>query len=204
MSTTTDLEINWNNWNIPPCFPVYHFDLGELTGARRRGSFLYLTMYQILLAYLVTNLVTSVTLAANGIGIFRVFYSIFNLIIGTIIGFQLFYGGYEGLAKKSHSQVGKYMNAHRVMLVVVAFLALGPPFSSFNPFWRIITAQDTSSAAFWTTMCVVESCELLLYIAIGAYTIHYVSMYRATLEPDTFGDLLKPVQLAAAVGTNLR
>eukprot|EP00298_Acanthocystis_sp_HF-20_P003653 c14003_g1_i1.p1 GENE.c14003_g1_i1~~c14003_g1_i1.p1 ORF type:complete len:192 (+),score=38.40 c14003_g1_i1:39-614(+) len=185
-------NINFEDWNFPRCYPLYHFRLDELDLEVRKIARLFYILFLILVCFFFVNFVTSFVLAVFAVRIFGVFYSFLNMIIGTIIGVTCFHGNYKALASKSNSSCQKYLFFQSFLCLLATIIVVGPPFSSFHGFWAIVAASDSSIAPFWITMCLIQSFLLLAYIGLGWYAVILANKYRqgfATINLGTFSPL---------------
>jgi hypothetical protein len=59
MTTSSTKDIDMLDWNIPICFPLYHFKLDELEGSHRKVAAHAVNLYRVFLVYLAMNCMSS-------------------------------------------------------------------------------------------------------------------------------------------------
>eukprot|EP00899_Mesostigma_viride_P017707 jgi/Mesvir1/25938/Mv20932-RA.1 len=203
--------IEWENYNYPPLINVVHFQLSDLEeGPRRRAvrcahyTFLYLCFCLVFNA--VVNIVVVVGDADDKKGL-HIMYSVFNLMIFSIVGMYAFYNGYKGLCTQNIRMTYKYM-ALQILItafIVVSAFARGANFNGWgnapranesrrmSTVWVVLTLVE---ASFWTTCLVISLLSLFL---IFRNRVHGRPMGTLITNPLATGHLSVSLSSAAAM-----
>ena len=125
--------------------------------------------YMSAVSVLCLNLFTAFVLACGGVedkGVHFV-YSLFNLIIFSVVGMYSFYCGYKGLATRNMRVSVRYA-AIQVPLLVFIFLCMLLGIGNYNGWLNLRRAEDEGEMkGFWVAMTVIES---LLWLAVLGFT----------------------------------
>mmetsp|Transcript_18852 Transcript_18852/g.48589 ORF Transcript_18852/g.48589 Transcript_18852/m.48589 type:complete len:239 (+) Transcript_18852:71-787(+) len=170
--------INWDNYNYPPLLHVVHFDLEELDAVPRLIVRWCHWSYKLLVVCLFTNFVTNLVLAIGAVKLkyLHAVYAFFNLVIGTTVGFYVFFSGYKGVAIASSSMMHRYM-ALEAAIIVLEFCFSILSVANFNGWTRVdqIDGAPTKELKlYWLAAAFIESILWTIAYVIGCVALYHV------------------------------
>eukprot|EP00397_Hematodinium_sp_SG-2012_P044082 GEMP01049146.1.p1 GENE.GEMP01049146.1~~GEMP01049146.1.p1 ORF type:complete len:230 (+),score=23.34 GEMP01049146.1:37-726(+) len=175
-SSPLSSEINWHDYNYPPCLRVIHYELGELPeGIRKKvshmNSSLKITFFALLLNVLNSIIFTIASKAPTS----WIFYSTVHTLFLSIIALFVFYQGYRGLSSGDKSLLRQYKMLQAMLLVVYVMLMVvgSGPINGFLKLGKIRNYVDPTVAIYeyWLTMVIIESSLWIINIFMAIATI---------------------------------
>eukprot|EP00164_Ancoracysta_twista_P001149 GFYU01001507.1.p1 GENE.GFYU01001507.1~~GFYU01001507.1.p1 ORF type:complete len:212 (-),score=54.18 GFYU01001507.1:113-748(-) len=169
-------KINWENYNYPPYLRLVHVDFTELQGEAQRTAVFVHRAYILMMSTLGLNFFTSFVLACAGIADqgLAVMYSIFNIIIGGVVGMYSFYRCYVGICNNTDRDLWFWLIPWAILTI---FMWIFSGINGLNMHgWANIAdakAVDGGISDFWVAMAVIES---LLWTGGAIYSMFCIYM----------------------------
>ena len=163
-------RIDWDDYNYPPVLRMWHYEPLELEPAPRFVSRAMEAAFIVPVGTLVLNIPVTIALVAmERLDGLCLMYSFFNFIIGGLAGLWAFMTGYQGIGKKKHSAVRKYL-IEWALLICLMFLPCFLAFINFNGWVRVNQLSHETEGkgrTFWLAASVIESILWTVSIVLG-------------------------------------
>lgn len=180
-------EIDWEDYNYPPCLNVIHFTIADVDDeeARKAVRWAFASHAQTTVT-LIANCCVTLVLAAGGVKGFSVYvlYSIFNFIIVSVLGVYALYHGYKGLATNNMRMTNIYL----LTQVPVAAFSLTSAIASANNFngWlnlKRAANENSSLSSFWQVWTGVEATSWSVGLVLLGAAYYLVGTHRRHGRP---------------------
>ena len=184
---TSRPEIDWEEYNYPPCCRLWHYKPSELEDRPRSVARLQYASYLLMMLALIVNTVTNIVCAIGGVrnsGL-HVMYSFFDLLIGGILGMYLTVDlGYKGVAQSRGKTILKWLcmwGALTVAMLPISIIAS----SQFNGWLRVLKLLDRRRTkpsppirVAWMVGALIESILWTCCMATSCWTLHRAYLLR--------------------------
>lgn len=173
--TARGTNIDWHDYNFPPCLKLVHFRLSDFQDPKRGVIKKMYISWLLFLLVLSINIISTIVLSATVLKLINILYTFLNLILGTAFATFIFFQGYYGIAQKEERKVAWYKYGQAFLAVVYLVFAF-IPFGALNGFAKIAWLTDigNSAAEFGIAMCVIESLIYLANCALACYCVYLV------------------------------
>ena len=177
------------DYNYPPLIKVIHFHLGDVEDdASRKAVRVAHWNYIMSTATFFVNFLGNFVLACGGVQwkVLHVFYSLFNLIIYSIVGMYSFYNGYKGLATQNGRMTTYYViiQALSVIFFFAASIASGANYNGWTNVSKAEAEDDREMSDFWVGWTYFESLLWTVDYIMGGLALYWVFKNRK----DRFGN----------------
>mmetsp|Transcript_33994 Transcript_33994/g.107954 ORF Transcript_33994/g.107954 Transcript_33994/m.107954 type:complete len:241 (-) Transcript_33994:40-762(-) len=177
------MDIKWEEFNYPACFPLIHFDIAELP-FRLRKTVRLLNLSFLLVAFICAlNLVDTVVLTGMaGLPAMWVVQSLLNLVLLPTAQFGSFYMAYRGLAASDLLLVHRFQFA-QLALCVLGVVCATVPYQCINGHLRLASTESAwgevpSAEAFGAVAVIVESMLWMFSACLGVLNLAQVRRVR--------------------------
>ncbi len=168
---------------------MIHFHLGDVEDdASRKAVRVAHWNYIMSTATFFVNFLGNFVLACGGVQwkVLHVFYSLFNLIIYSIVGMYSFYNGYKGLATQNGRMTTYYViiQALSVIFFFAASIASGANYNGWTNVSKAEAEDDREMSDFWVGWTYFESLLWTVDYIMGGLALYWVFKNRK----DRFGN----------------
>ena len=179
--TTQSTNIDWHDYNFPPCLKLVHFRLSDFQEPKKGVIKKMYISWLLFISVLLINIISTIVLAATVLRLINILYTFLNLILGTAFSTFIFFQGYYGIAQKEERKVTWYKFG-QAFLAVVYLLFVFLPFGAINGFPKIglLSHIGGSAAEFGIAMCVIESLIYLCNCILASYCVYLVQKSKVT------------------------
>jgi hypothetical protein len=174
-------EIDWNDFNYPPCIRLFHFRVSEVPQEHRATVMVLLACHLLLLVISLLDLVSNIVQAAMNLGKIRVLYSFLFILIFNPLQTFIFHRGYEGLCREySKLKLYKIMQPIVIILWVVFSIVA---FLGFNGYIRAANLFGVKAPAP-AVLCIIESILLDIVAALSCFSLLKAFRHKPTDQID--------------------
>jgi hypothetical protein len=168
-------EVDWTDYNFPPCVKVVHFSLKDFQGTELRVIKKLYVSWGLLMTSLSLGVLSSFVLSSTELSNLIILYALLNFVLIGALGTYVFFCGYSGIAKQKSFKLLIY-KAGQVLLSCMYLLFSIISSGAFNGWAKISSLEDMddSAADFGILMCVVESLLYTVNSGLGLYCAYLV------------------------------
>ncbi len=165
-TSASSSQQSWDDFNYPPVLNLWHYAPSELDRGLRVVARTAHTALMFALLALTLNVLFNIALMVLGHDKpIHIMYSIFNLLLGTIIGMWATMDGYKGMATNKSKLMRRYLFVWGLLTVgmmIASFLAV----INFNGWARVVqllqrpeagSAGPVTLQTFWLVGSAIES-----------------------------------------------
>lgn len=167
-----NMDIHWEDFNYPSCFPLIHFDISELQYCLRKTvRLLNMSFLLTALVCLVNVVDTAILTAVAGVPGRWLLQSVLHVALLPPAQFAAFYLGYRGLATTERVLLRRFQFFQLVLCVISVFFA-AVSFQCINGLLRLVLTEEGEGAgAFGALVVCVESFLWMLNACLGLLNI---------------------------------
>ena len=166
-------NINWGEYNYPPCLSLVHYDPDDLEHEKLKSVVKLMNKIFILtFTVSILNLVDTMIAASlyTDAKWSWVLYSALNLLVIPPLAFYVFFTGYKGLALNDSSLLSRYSVLGTIQAVLF-FLFTITPFGALN---GLLSFAIYNVGWVWAVEIVIESALWASAFGITVYTVIFV------------------------------
>jgi hypothetical protein len=167
-------NINWGDYNYPPCVHIVHYDPEDIHNEHIRSVVLKMNKIVVLTVWVCAlNLVDTIVSAS----LYKdakwdwVFYSILNVLLIPSISLYVFFQGYKGLALNDLSYLQKF-SILGTMQSIFYFIFIIMPFGATN---GLLSFAMYDVGIYWMIAIAVESTIWAVAFGLCIYTVIFVA-----------------------------
>lgn len=167
-------NINWGDYNYPPCLAIVHYDPDDIQNEAVRS--LVIKMNRVLVLTLIVcclNMFDNIIDAAlypPQASWHWVVYSGLNLTVIPPIALYIFYNGYKALALNDSEKLQRY-SVFATIQAILYFLFTIMPFGATN---GLLSFAMFDVGVYWAIAVIVESSIWAYAFAITLYSVIFV------------------------------
>jgi hypothetical protein len=166
-------NINWGDYNYPPCISLVHYDIEDVQNdTLKQVVKLMNRVFLLTVSVCLLNLVDTI-IAAPLYADAKwewVMYSGLNLVVLTPFSMYIFYIGYKGLAINDTNLMQRY-SLMGTMQCIFYFIFTIMPFGALN---GLLSFAMYHVGVFWGIAIVVESCMWATAFGMALYTVIFI------------------------------
>lgn len=166
-------NINWGDYNYPPCLSLVHYDPEDVTDESMKSVVKMMhRVFLITVTVSVLNLIDTMIQAPtySDAKWSWILYSFLNLIVIPPLALYVFFTGYKALALNDSSLMSRYSIMGTIQAIFY-FLFTITPFGALN---GLLSFAMYNVGQFWAVAIVVESTLWATAFAIAVYTVVFV------------------------------
>jgi hypothetical protein len=166
-------NINWGDYNYPPCLSLVHYDADDLENETLKSVVVMMNrVFLITSAVSIINLVDTMIIAPlyPDAKWSWIMYSVLNLVVIPPLAFYVFFTGYKGLALNDSSLLSRYSIIGTIQAIFF-FLFTISPFGAMN---GLLSFAVYHVGWFWGVAIVLESSLWAAAFGITIYTVVFV------------------------------
>lgn len=168
-------QINWDDYNFPPCIKVLHFSLNDFKGSERAVIKKMYVSWILLMTVLSLSILSNIVLGATVLPGIIILFAFLNFILIGTFGTFLFFWGYFGIAKRESCKRIVYRIGQVILCLLYLVFSIIPA-GAFNGWIKIgwLADEGSSAADFGIFMCVIESLIYTANCCLGIYCVYQV------------------------------
>jgi len=167
-------NINWGEYNYPPCLSLVHYDPDDIQNESVRKVVVMMNrVLQLAAIACVLNLFDTIIDATfyKDAKWQWVFYAILNILLIPPIGLYIFFQGYKGVALMDTSLIQKYTILGAIQSFFYFLFAL-IPFGAMN---GLLSFSMYNVGIYWGVAIVIESGIWATAFGMCIYTVIYTA-----------------------------
>jgi hypothetical protein len=166
-------NINWGDYNYPPCLSIVHYDPEDVTDESKKAT--VKIMHRVFLITVVVcalNLVSTIVDASLYADAKKswILYSILNLFVIPPLAMYIFFSGYKAMALSDSSLMSRYSLMGTIQAIFY-FLFTITPFGALN---GLLSFAMYQVGWFWTAAILIESGLWATAFGMAVYTVVFV------------------------------